>query len=264
MNRGAWQDCALFRAFRRKKAAYLVALVALIIGIVSLLLFFEVAEEVWFREPLTELDLRVFYWLQGFRVPVADRFFLAVTRLGNPQALMLIVGAAGVGLLALRRHVEALVLSAGFAAALFTVIAIKWLVQRPRPTPALHIALENSPAFPSGHASLSVVVYVFIACLAARHIHERKLGLFILGASTILVLAIGFSRLYLGAHWLSDVLAGYALAGVWLSLLLSGVEIYRRFYPAPLIEQDRLRLAQRKIISLALITLLFLGWYAVY
>lgn len=264
MNRGSWQSCILLRGFRRNQATYLVVLFALVVGIVCSWLFFELAEAVWLREPWTDLDLRVFHWLQELRTPMRDRFFLAVSRLGNPQALMVIVGAVGISLLLLRRYFEALILSAGFATSLFAVVAIKWLVQRPRPAPALRIALENSPAFPSGHASLSFVVYVFVACLAVQYIHARRTGLSILGTSTLLVLAIGFSRLYLGAHWLTDILASYALAGVWLSLLLSGVAIYRRLHPIPNHEQGRLRFARRQIVLVALFTLLFLSWYAVF
>lgn len=248
-------------AGRRGSNPFLVVVLGLFVALGCAWVLFEVAQAVWFEEPILSLDMHVFRWLQGLRSAPADAFFHTVTRLGNPLALMVVAGAAALVLMLARRVLETLVLACGFAGVALMVAAIKSLFQRPRPVPASPIVQTFSAAFPSGHASLSVVVYVLLAYLLARSLGSLRMGAWLLAASIALSLAIGFSRLYLGVHWLSDVLAGYALAGLWLSLLVTGLETARRMRPAPALEQTRLRLVRRGAGLIVPATLLFLYGY---
>ncbi len=105
---------------------------------------------------------------------------------------------------------------------------LKGLFERPRPQFEHPLLVETSYSFPSGHAMESFVVYgmlTYFAVLALRS-WEQRVGV-VLGAALLVVL-IGFSRMYLGVHYLSDVLAGYAAGGVWLSTLVTGAETIRR------------------------------------
>ena len=74
------------------------------------------------------------------------------------------------------------------------------------------------PAFPSGHAMISFVVYGSLA-IVAWHLGGRRAGLLAVAAATLLLIAIGASRIYLGVHWLTDVVGGYIAAATWLVAL---------------------------------------------
>src|SRR5439155_17690729 len=109
--------------------------------------------------------------------------------------------------------------------------AIKNVVDRQRPVYNRIFTSEESPSFPSGHAAGSAVGYGMLAyCLALRwRTWRRRLPL--VGVLVLLVLLIGFSRLYLGVHYLSDVLAGYALGLAWLALCVCAIEAIRMQLP---------------------------------
>jgi membrane-associated phospholipid phosphatase len=106
------------------------------------------------------------------------------------------------------------------------VAALKVILEIPRPVP-LYSGL-NAFSFPSGHATMSVVVYGFAAVLAAGDLPPRWRVLPYTGAA-LLIAGIAVSRLYLGAHWLSDVAGGLALGSAWIALLV----IARQRHPRP-------------------------------
>ncbi len=89
---------------------------------------------------------------------------------------------------------------------------------RERPFFPAPLATESSYSFPSGHSSMSLAVYGTLGYIVARHAASRRKQIAALVGSTALVLLIGFSRLYLGVHYLSDVIAGFSLALAWVAL----------------------------------------------
>jgi len=113
-----------------------------------------------------------------------------------------------------------LVLAAGLSS-LFDS-AIKFVVNLPRPTAALVqvFATEHGNGFPSGHALFAAVFLVFLAYLAATHLRRRGLRTLTFAVLLILILLTGVSRVYLGVHWPSDVLGGYLVGAVFLTVLI--------------------------------------------
>jgi membrane-associated phospholipid phosphatase len=105
---------------------------------------------------------------------------------------------------------------------------IKDLFARPRPFFEHPLLLETSYSFPSGHAMESFVVYGMLAYFAVLALRSWRARTAVVFGSALLVLLIGFSRMYLGVHYFSDVVAGYAAGGVWLSALITGAETIRR------------------------------------
>lgn len=141
---------------------------------------------------------------------------LTITALGNPVTLWVLGGA--IGLLLLRRRAWALLI--GWAAALAGNAvwnpALKGAYERLRQEPDVSHLVSHGFSFPSGHSSGAMVTYGMLAYLASRLLPPRCC-LPALWLASALVLAIGASRVYLQAHYLSDVLAGFASGGAWLA-----------------------------------------------
>ena len=133
------------------------------------------------------------------------------TALGGFSALTLIVVLAVVILVLLGRRTHALILAVTVVAAQALSGLLKLLIDRPRPALVSHNDLVYSSSFPSGHAMMSPVVYLTLAAIvAAGHPRPAIRAVLFVGAIA-LVIVIGVSRVYLGVHWPSDVLAGWTL-----------------------------------------------------
>jgi len=107
--------------------------------------------------------------------------------------------------------------------------SVKGWVARPRPS--LRLAVDHVPAhgfsFPSGHTSQSTAVYGLLAVLLWRHFAEKVRRTIIVLVAVLAISAVGFSRLYLGVHWFSDVLAGWLLGLSWLAVALAGMAAFK-------------------------------------
>lgn len=138
-----------------------------------------------------------------------------VTALGSGTVLTIVVlGAAGL-LLALRHRLAALALIAAALTGSWAVALLKLHVARARPTIVAHWAVVDHQSFPSGHATSSAVIYLTLAALAGQVAPSRGARAYLIGAAILLVGAIGISRVYLGVHWPSDVLAGWSFGTLW-------------------------------------------------
>jgi membrane-associated phospholipid phosphatase len=165
----------------------------------------------------THVDTRFADWLHEHASSGWTEFFEAVTFLGNVPTLVAVtfVGA----ILLSRRRLTAelqLLLLAAIGVQILT-LGLKLGFERERPFFSDPLATESSYSFPSGHASVSLAVYGTLGYIAARHLTTRRAQLASLGAAAVLVLLIGFSRLYLGVHFLSDVIAGFSIGIAWVA-----------------------------------------------
>jgi undecaprenyl-diphosphatase len=169
-------------------------------------------------ELLQHIDRQTLVWFQGQRTPTWDGVMVDVTALGGHVAIILIVLFTFGLLLALgRRRTAAFVTGAAIGGALL-VEAIKTLIGRARPqlgTPPPLVHIPTTSSFPSGHSALSAIVYLTLALLVAGRIQGRRARVYLIGSSLLLTCAIGISRMYLGVHYLSDVLAGWAIGLTW-------------------------------------------------
>lgn len=146
-------------------------------------------------------------WLRGVAT--------AITTLGNGPVLTAIVLVAMVLLLLGGHRLTALVLGAAALSGSWVVDLLKAYFGRPRPTLVEHWAVVSNMSFPSGHAASSALIYLTLAALASQLMRRRAARNAIVGAAILLVGAIGASRVYLGVHWPSDVLAGWSFGTLW-------------------------------------------------
>lgn len=139
----------------------------------------------------------------------------ALTTLGGGTVLTIAV-VVTLGALAVRKLwlTAALALAATVSGSLSVDLA-KQVVARPRPDIVPHLVEVSSLSFPSGHSANSAIVYLTLATLLTQTIPEAGLRRYVIGVAVALVTAIGISRLYLGVHWPSDVLAGWSFGTLW-------------------------------------------------
>jgi undecaprenyl-diphosphatase len=199
----------------------------LTLGVVLLIAagaFFAILEGVATGDPLVRIDSAVYHIMQGLRTPWGDRVMVAVTNLGDTAVIWTVVTTVLAGLLWRRCWgAAAHWLAAGVFGGLLTW-TLKAVLKIPRPLTGYQDGMSFY-AFPSGHATMSMAVYGFLAVLIARELPpaQRRWPYSVAG---LLIVSIAFSRLYLGVHWLSDVLGGLSFALAWVALL--GIAYRRR------------------------------------
>ena len=207
----------------------------------ALLLFGALASEV-LEEDEMALDRHI---IAALRVsgdpttPIGPRWFLLcvrdVTALGGWTLRTLItIGVIGYLLLA-RKGATALFVLIAIAGGSVLGLVLKSLFNRPRPEIVAHLVDVHSTSFPSGHAMNAAIVYLTLGALLARTQPMRSLRIYILSISILLALLVGASRVYLGVHWPSDVLAGWAVGAGWAvlcSLIAQWLQQAHRLEPA--------------------------------
>lgn len=151
--------------------------------------------------------------------PVGGKFLeqtmIELTSFGDNAVLFVVTGAVALYLLlAGKRRLALLALGASISGAVLTTL-LKGFFDRPRPDFVAHIVDATSASFPSGHAMMSAVVYLTLGGMLAAAQKTRRLKAFALGFAILLTLLVGFTRIYLGVHYPTDVLAGWALGAAW-------------------------------------------------
>ena len=136
-----------------------------------------------------------------------------VTALGGFTVLTLISLVAIAILVMKRRRLQAGIFAATVLGGQALAEAIKAIVARPRPDIVSHFDLVYSSSFPSGHSTMAPVVYLTLAVILAAGEPRRDVRMLIFACAVMLTLAVGVSRVYLGVHWPTDVLAGWVLGG---------------------------------------------------
>lgn len=142
-------------------------------------------------------------------------FMIDITAFGGITGLVVIASIAAGYLLVRRQWAQAQFLVCATAGGWIVSDLLKSFFNRPRPDLVDHLVEVHSLSFPSGHAMNSAVVFLTLGALIARNHTERATRIYILTVAILLTLIIGFSRIYLGVHWPSDVMAGWIVGGLW-------------------------------------------------
>jgi undecaprenyl-diphosphatase len=229
--RDAWRDlrssAPVAGIFGRLAQLERLTLVAMIVGAAALLAFAKLADAV------LEGDTRAFdeRLILALRVPgnladpIGPRWVEEAMRdftgLGSTGVLtVMVLAVTGFLFMTAKRHAAATVLLSVIGGVLLSQ-TLKWLFARPRPDLVPHGAEIYTASFPSGHSMMSAVVYLTLGALLARTQAGRGVKAYILTVCVLLTLLVGISRVYLGVHWPTDVLAGWMLGGLWALLCWS-------------------------------------------
>jgi len=182
--------------------------------------FVELVEEVFEGETLF-YDEAILNGINSFSTPLFDSFFVGITQLGGVFGIIILTTILLALLLRRKLYQKALIVGATVAGAGVLNIVLKLIFERARPDLWEQLIVETSFSFPSGHAMITAALglsLIFI-CWNTRF---RWLAV-ALGSSFIIV--IGFSRLYLGVHYPTDILAGWVVSGAWLSTVVTIVNV---------------------------------------
>ena len=184
---------------------------------------------------IRQLDFSTLNFAEKIRTPFLTTFFKAVTFMGEwyfvlgiliSISLFFIIKKTSRFRLVARRNLDVFILwpitIGGFGA----TFVLKEIFHRSRPLGAL--VTESSPSFPSTHAMFSIAFYAFIFYLLALNAKSRFSKYLLISAVFLAPVFLGFSRLYLGVHYLSDVLAGYAIGDVWFLIGVYGIKFINR------------------------------------
>lgn len=214
---------------RRAPAWYLDLYFAAGVSVLSLAIwvFSALVEDVLDRDSLVRWDAAVAAWVHAQTTPNGVRFFSALTRLGS-AAVTWTIAAVGVPVL-LRRRILLTGWAAAFVGAAILEQVLKRVVQRTRPPAEIAYVESESYSFPSGHALKALVCYAMLAFVTSRLAElrgPRRAALY--AAAAALVTALGWSRVYLGAHYPSDVIAAFAAGVAWLAICLVGIRLAER------------------------------------
>ena len=163
-----------------------------------------------FRNPVDRADPIGPKWI--------ELVFRDITSLGGATVLILMTTAVIGFLLVDGKRAAAVVVLASVSGGTLLSAILKLVVARPRPDLVPHLVEVSSASFPSGHAMLSAVVYLTLGALLSRVEGPPRIKIYILSVAVLLTLLVGLSRVYLGVHWPTDVLAGWCAGAAWAML----------------------------------------------
>lgn len=187
---------------------------------IFLFAFVKFFEDVIIEKSVSGLDTVLANCIYTFRTPVLTEIMKGITYLGNPISVVIFLLAVFLLLFVLkkRKYIYSILISSILGEAF--VYIMKMVVQRPRPLIQNALVIETDPSFPSGHAMIAVTVYglIFYFLIGICKKNWQKILVTVVGG--LLILSIGISRIYLGVHWPSDILASYLLGGGWVCFVI--------------------------------------------
>jgi undecaprenyl-diphosphatase len=175
-------------------------------------------------------DDAVLLWLNQYASESLDPVALEITALGSGASVWMVVVVGSVFLWATRHQYSAALLWVAALGSSMVSSTLKFSFDRPRPQLfEWRTDYAGLSSFPSGHATTAMVVYATLAYLVIRLEPTHRLRRLTIAIAALVVLLIGITRLYLGVHYPSDVIAGYLIGAVWATVCALGIEAVRYF-----------------------------------
>lgn len=202
------------------------------IGLVAVTMLTVTGEELYDAvdegDGVAGLDRPVLDQAIAWRHPTLDTALTGFTHLGGPVGMSIIASLIIIAMtVRWRRRTPLVIMGLGVGGALVLTVVGKSLVDRARPPIVDAVPpYESSPSFPSGHALNSTVIAGLIAYLIARHLVTRLARVLTGVAAGIWAVAMGLSRVFLGHHWLTDVMFGWLVGLAWLAVMITSHRVH--------------------------------------
>ena len=178
----------------------------------ALLLFVALGYMVkFYPEVLTGFDSNIQTWVRGGLPAGLTRFFKTITILGNTPVQAIIAIVAVIWLYLRQYKAEAIFVGASGLLASILIVSLKYIYQRQRPS-ITHLVHASGYSFPSGHSLGTFMILGAIAIVLAQRLEKKESKIVVYAITGLLIFLVGLSRIYVGVHYLTDVLAGFTLA----------------------------------------------------
>jgi len=193
-------------------------------------LFLAIAEDIPEQGALIRVDQFVGHWLEAHGTEAGETILFWISYLGAPVLVTCVVAAILYFLWeGERRDAFAVAVTCGGGVVVSNIL--KMIFRRGRPETATEFITRHTWSFPSGHSMNSVIGYGFLAILLLDRVSAHRPRMAIVVATVLLIAAIGFSRLYIGVHYLSDVAGGFIAGAAWLTVCVTGYRFEQRRFP---------------------------------
>jgi membrane-associated phospholipid phosphatase len=216
----------LRRLFSTSPAAGLLLIAVLFAASAVVWFFLVLLAQVVTGGGITGTDTRVINLVTTLRTPAVDHVFYAITLFGSAETIAVVAGTAILFTLLRAHYEDGLMILLAVAAGTGFFALIKVLVHRPRPPLEDAVYVQSGFSFPSGHSTVSAALYGTLAYLVIRGMRSEAFKAVIGTLAALLVFAIGFSRVYLGVHYPSDVVAGWAAGIFWVLLVVAAEDVW--------------------------------------
>lgn len=228
--------------------------VGLIIATLLTTGFINIAKDVLLKDEIIDIDRALIQAVYGWRQDWLTELFKFFTYMGGIEAMVVLI--CSIAIFAWRQRLIPVVFGAALLIAVSVTQSLKLLFGRLRPEEALRLVVENGFSFPSGHAFVATLMYGLAGYVLARTA-RTPLWRWVAGIGSLLLVGlIGFSRVYLGVHFPSDVLASTAFASAFLVVFVTVIEVNRRYSIRP---RFQLRAAAASPVALAVALTMFTG-----
>jgi len=182
--------------------------------------FLKLADSVRESELVVRIDQNTLDFTLRHRVGWLSQTARIVTMLGSGWTVAAVIVFAATMFLFRHRYIDALFVTTSTVGTAIAVATMKQAVGRPRPALPDRLITATGAAFPSGHAAQSIACYGALAVVIVSTSRSNRTRMVVISGAAVIALAIGASRIYLGVHWLSDVVGGWLVATGWLLTLI--------------------------------------------
>lgn len=206
----------------------IILIVGIIVAAAGTWLFGEFADRVM-QGQTQAVDEAILRWIETHHSTFLDEAMLEVTALGTGVVVLMVVGISALFLSLTRHRYSALLLLVATAGGIVLNNVLKSFFDRPRPQIFEWGEHASTSSFPSGHAMSATIVYTTVAYLASRLAGKRWIRWVTMLVAAIIIVLIALSRMYLGVHYPSDVMAGVIIGLAWAAFCMATLEAIQRF-----------------------------------
>jgi membrane-associated phospholipid phosphatase len=204
--------------------------IGLVVCLLTAWLFAGLLDSVREHDVLVYRDQAIANWFHRNGTTFGDRVFVIISAVGSPVAMAILFAAAVLYLWRAKQRTLVVAWVLSYIGGTVLDGVMKAVVRRPRPEFATRFLHYQSWSFPSGHSMGSLIGFAMLAYTIIRvcEIESTRAKVAIWTGAIVMIALVGYSRIYLGVHYLSDVVAGYALGVLWLGVCFTGLQLVSR------------------------------------